>query len=290
MADTDRDIFAAATADDKPAAAETTTTQTEAQPAQKPEEKSGPTRDEHGRFASQQEREAAAEQTTANKPAVQQEQPDHRVPLRELLDERERRQREAMQREALERELAALRRQAQPPPQPQPLPDLYTDPDAFAARIREEATSKIERQMTERFLNSSFEDAKEQHGEIFDKAFAALERQVAGGDIRLRDHIVQAPNPGRALMRWHGQQEALREFGSDPKAYQAKLRTDLLKDPEFRKQAMETWRAEATGNAGQGSGPLIDLPSVNRAPGSGNSPGNGAALSDRELFRSITAR
>jgi hypothetical protein len=55
----------------------------------------------------------------------------------------------------------------------------------------------------------------------------------------------QSNNPGATLMDWYRDLKVRAEVGNDVKAYREKVRAESLKDPEFRKAAMEAWRNEA---------------------------------------------
>lgn len=256
-------------------------------PSDQEQQQSGPARDEHGRFAARQTEEP--EGTSEQPQPVEDEPKRHHVPLSEYLSEREKRQaferraEEAeRERQRYERELAQAR---QPKREPQPPPNILDDPDGYANHVRQ----TIRAEMVRERLDASFDDAREQHGEAFDKAFSSLMARVDAGDTRLRAEIVNAPNPGRALMRWHRQQEALREIGDDPTAYKTKLRQELLSDEAFRKEAMAAWGAQPA--AGQTDRPNVTgLPSVNGATGA-RSGAAGADSSDaRVVFQSIAGR
>lgn len=258
----------------------------EPEPSGQEQQQSGPARDEHGRFAARQTEEP--EGTSEPPPGGEEEPKRHHVPLSEYLSEREKRQaferraEEAeRERQRYERELAQAR---QPRREPPPPPNVLDDPDGFASHVRQQLRAEMVRER----IGVSFEDAKEQHGEAFDKAFAALRSRYEDGDTRLRDEIVNAPNPGRALMRWHRQQEALREIGDDPTAYRTKLRQELLSDEAFRKEAMAAWGAPAAGQTDRPN--VTGLPSVNGATGA-RSGAAGADSSDaRVVFQSIAGR
>jgi hypothetical protein len=61
--------------------------------------------------------------------------------------------------------------------------------------------------------------------------------------------VINAPNPGRALMNWQRQQATLARVGSDPAKFEESIRNEtreaLMKDPEFRKQLLADLRSEA---------------------------------------------
>lgn len=231
------------------------------------------------------------------KPQEQQEPPaqtppeqDHRVPLRELLDERERRQQVAREMEEMRRQNADFQRQLQELRNPQHPIDVLSDPQAFTETI-EQRLQRQQQEFDQRLrvhsINTSFSFAARQHGEEFQKAFAALEEVAApnkGGDLMLRDRIVNSPDPGEAVMQWFRSRQILEESGGDLNAYRERLlkeeRERLAKDPEFRKQVMEGLRAEAATRP-----PITQSPSLNRAPAAASNAGDDERdMSDAELF------
>ncbi|MEP9368663.1 hypothetical protein [Xanthobacter sp. VNH20] len=218
--------------------------------------------------------------------------PDHRVPLSELLNERERRQEFAREVERLRQENAEFQRQMQALRQPvQPPPDMFADPEGFRGSIEQQLT-QMEQRFAQRIqrerLDMSFDLAAEKNPEGFQKAFSELEQVIkTERDYALRDRIVSAPNPGKALLDWHRNREALRETGGDVVAYRERIskeaRESLAKDPEFRRQLLEEMRAEA-GAARALSNPT-QMPSLNRATAAAPNAGSEARdLSDGELF------
>lgn len=225
------------------------------------------------------------------------DEPDHRIPLPVYLEQRERAQAAERRAEQNERQMAALRREMAQLRNPPKQPDLIADPDTWS----ESLTQRIERQVQTRFLNSSFADAHDQHREAFDQAFHALEQQVQAGDNGLRDKIVNAHNPGRELMRWHGEQRTLAEIGETgldgyrnnvaQEAYQA-----VIHVPEIRKPILQALIAEARKDpafnaryqAGRRSGgnDSVSMPSLNRQTTDFREEReDGTYESDGELFR-----
>ena len=72
-------------------------------------------------------------------------------------------------------------------------------------------------------------------------------------------------------MRWHGEQQILREAGGDPSAYKQRVAKEIMSDPEFRKQIIQEMRGEA--ERGDGGRPRTStrLPkSLNGASGGGS--------------------
>jgi len=264
-----------------------------AEPAQ--ESEAGPSRDERGRFKSDAEKaeDAAA---TAGKAADPDEGEGGRVPawrLRELREERdaERRERETERREleALKRERAAWlqQQQRQQPPQ---RPDLYNDPDAYADYVEQTVGGRVktvEDVVRDRFVNLTFAEQHEQHGEKFEQAMSALEQ---ARDPRVVAEIQNAVNPGKALMKWHSRHKAQTEVGDDLDGFMKRKQDEWLKDPEVRKRIMAEMNSEARGGD-RSSDNITNLPSLNRAPGGAGrqTPGE-LGNSDQEMFSNLTRK
>lgn len=226
---------------------------------------------------------------------------EHRVPLRELLDEREKRQELARQMADFQRQNAELQRQMEALRNPQQPVDLLTDPQRFQETI-EERFERQQREFEQRIrlqsIDTSFSFAARQHGEEFKKAFAALEEVAApnkGGDLMLRDRIVNSPDPGEAVMQWYRSRQVLQESGGDLGAYREKLlneqKTALLKDPGFLAEALKAARVVAQANPTIRPGNPTGLPSLTRkTAAASNDDGDGEDMSDRELFRTSLGR
>lgn len=208
------------------------------------------------------------------------EQKDHRVPLRDLLDERDRYKSERQQREALERKIAELRAKPKDPN------DFFVDPDAYlGAQVK-----SVEQRFLARFVDGSFEDAKEADPEKFDKAWNALVGAVQGGDAALRERIVQAPNPGKALLRWHQQQEALAQYGTDPAAYVEKQKAEWMKNPEIRAAILAEIQAEASGTMTGSRPSAVKLPPSLNSATTASRGGDAEPMTDRELHQDALRR
>jgi hypothetical protein len=183
----------------------------------------------------------------------------------------------------LESDLAALNKRlddllARPAPQPQPVaakvepaapapkPDMFAEPEKYEAWVLEQAranaASEMGKVVTERFVSASMADAHETHGDEFVKAYENLTginpvtqqvvRQIDRTDpVRMGEiqRVINAPNPGRALMNWQRQQATLQRVGSDPAKFEEGIRNEtreaLKADPEFRKELLAALRAEA---------------------------------------------
>jgi hypothetical protein len=212
----------------------------------------------------------------------------HMVPRSRLTEEankrRELEEASKTERERLQSEITTLNRRfdemlartAQPAPQQQPKvepvaatkPDMFADPDGYEKWVLGEAQKQAVEQATnvytQRFVEASMSDAHDANGEEFVKAYEELTginpvtnqvvRQIDRNDPVARaavQSILNAPNPGRALMQRYRQQTTLREVGPDPVAYRERVtnetREALMKDPEFRKQILADLRSEAAG-------------------------------------------
>lgn len=253
-----------------------------------------PDRDDKGKFAATAEKPEAGDEQPERKgnPAVAlREERQQRQVLKAELDKE--RQERAAERDSYKSDFAKLEgrldqvlRTQQPVAQKaetpkSEAPDIFTDPDGYRKWSEDQiqaAVSAVESRTTERFINASLADAHDKHGEAFDTAFktvSALDRSNPANVAVLRN-IREAPNPGAALMRWHTQQEALREVGTDLPGYRQKIvddtRAALVNDPEFRKQILADLKAEAGGSNGGKARTIIRTPpSLNGAAGRGES-------------------
>jgi hypothetical protein len=102
---------------------------------------------------------------------------------------------------------------------------------------------RFEERLTAERRESSLQLARRTYKNEFDEAYAAAQQYVDPG-LRARMH--QSSDPGETLMGWYRELRIRAEVGNDPAAYRKKLRDEALKDPEFRKAAMEAWRDDAS--------------------------------------------
>ena len=267
MADTDSDIFAAAMSDEP---IEPVTTAPSPEPVI--QEQPAPV----------EQPQPVAEQPAAE-PVVTNDQ-GHRVPLSELLEQREKRQAAERRAEDTERQIrelqAQLRAQQQPPRQ---IPDVLEDPQGYAGHVR----TDVETLVQSRIINMTFEEVRENNPEGFDAAWRALQ---ANGDQRVAEEIRNAVNPGRALMKWHQREQTLQQIGNGGlDGYRQRTLDEALKDPAFRQRAMEAWREEAQANTQPRSPTTPQIPSLNRTTGAAGHGAARTAISDAEIFQSATA-
>jgi hypothetical protein len=281
MADEDRALFEAALSDEPPA---TVTEAVEPAPQEQPAEQEGQPRDEHGRFAPKaQEPEAPAPALSPPEP-----QPDHRIPLTELLNEREKRQKFERELEETRRQNEALQaqwqqfqaqqqRQQQPPPE---APDIFENPQAYTSHIQQ----TLEQRTRELELNFSLRLAKMSYKDEFDEAYQAVMQRGAMGDKATVAALVNSSDPGEAIVSWHRQQKIYQQTGGDLEGYFAKRQEELLKDPAFLAKAVEAVRAQQ-GNGQNGQRPAVQLPpSLSRIPSAAASVEDAGGMSDAALF------
>ena len=188
--------------------------------------------------------------------------------------------------------LAAFKQSQQPQPKqetagekkPDELPDIFDNPNGFVETLDKRLDTKLSTfgdQLTNMRVEFSMGLAHARHGDSFVKAMEALQKlNPQNPDDRATvQRIYASPNAGETLVSWYKRSEALREVGDDPVKYReriaAEAREALTKDPEFRKQLIESLTAEA--NAGDAGQPrtVTRLPkSLNGATG-GNSTHGG---------------
>lgn len=268
---TDEELFAEATADEEPVAAEATETQRKPQEAPKPDDKS-----------------ATVEPTPE---LAKPEQQDHRVPLVELLNEREKRQNyerqiedERRHRQALERRIAEFQRQQEPKPQ---TPDIFENPQGFVETLEQ----KFERKLREQEANFSLKMAHRQHRKEFETAYENLIREGQSNPAVVQS-IVAHSDPGEALMLWHKQRTLMEKVGGDFDGYMKKREEELLNDPEFRKRFADTLRAEqSSSNPNQRPAPQVQMPpSLSKTSGAAPRAADDDDISNEALFRHATRR
>jgi hypothetical protein len=279
----DKDVFAAALSDQPPAEAPE-------KPSEEPKPEGDRPRDEQGRFipkAADAETPAqpqAVEPTKAEPVAADKPPPDEAIPSWRLREETQRR-REAEERLAaasaqLQQFLNQARQQQQR--QPEPLPDLIEQPEAYARAIEQRLTQQFE----QRDIARSLFRADKQYGEEFRKAYEAFNSPQHANDEHLLARVRNSYDQGEAILTWHREQEVLREIGNNPVTYKQRIRSELMQDAEFRKEFMASMRAEATSKPSS----VTSLPNLSRAPGSASGPRDDWPTTDAEIFADVTRR
>lgn len=196
---------------------------------------------------------------------------------RDLADERADKAALKQRLEALERANQPAAQKVETPARPDPL----LDPDGYAKAVRDD----IRQEMLNERREESLQSAAEKYKDEFKEAYQAAQQRV---DPALRARMQESRNPGETLIQWHRENKTRAEIGGDLTAYKARLREEALKDPEFRKAAMEAWRSDAQPAQVNGR-PRVELPptlnGASRANAALRSEDN--AVSDAELFREI---
>jgi type II secretory pathway pseudopilin PulG len=211
------------------------------------------------------------------------EEGDHRVPLRELLDERERRQQIQAQYNQVQQYLA---QQQQAQQQQQQWPDIFENPEYYQQAIQQmqqwpqyvqnQVQSQVNKQLAvarHEFMGEmSIQKAKEAHPEDFQAAWGELEKRVQGGDNVWRHQILTSSDPGKTLLELH-------KRGGDPDVYVNKRLEELKKDPKFLAEILEAAQQH------QSQSPRINMPSLTRA--GGGSANNPVGINARDLWDEI---
>jgi hypothetical protein len=217
----------------------------------------------------------------APKPQAQQPQQrmpeDHRVPLREMLDERERRQR-------IEAEYNQLVQHLQAQQKPQGPETIFDAPDEYLnQRVIAPLRQEMQMEMMRRTDLQSREFANVQFGEeAVNAALADIARirQTPQGEFVFRT-IMNSGHPYGALVKWHNQARAQQAIGNDPQTWLRQQQQAWFRDPKVRAAMAEDLRqeyAQQQQRNGSGRPPDVSLPpSLSSVP---SSSGRGVELGD----------
>ena len=214
-------------------------------------------------------------------PQPQQRQPeDHRVPLREMLDERERRQRI----EAEYNQLLQHIQQQQRAQQPQGPETIFDAPDEYLnQRVIAPLRQEMQMEMMRRTDAQSREFANVQFGEqVVNAALADIAkiRQTPQGEFVFRQ-IMQAGHPYGELVKWHNQARAHAAIGQDPQAWLKQQQQAWFNDPKVQEAMAQHLRQKYAAQQqqnGSGNPPNVSLPpSLSSVP---SSSGRGVELGD----------
>lgn len=243
------------------------------------------TRDEKGRFKPKDsdggDESPPAAEAAPEVPHVElakEEKQDHRIPLTELLNEREKRQNAERERQAYEQQLYQLQQQLQQYQQPQEPIDIFADPQAYTQSIESTVSEKL-RAME---ANFSLRLAHYKHGDTFTEAFKEVMQRSLQDPMR--QQVIQSPDPGETLVQLYQRERTLREVGTDPAAFRQKVMEDALNDPQFLAQALEKAKGAARTHPTQ----KIDLPpSLNKVASAASATGDDD-FSDRGVYSYAT--
>jgi hypothetical protein len=127
--------------------------------------------------------------------------------------------------------------------------------------------------------NFSLRLAHNKHGEVFTEAFQEVMQRPLQDPMR--QQVINSSDPGETLVSLYQRERTLKEVGTDPAAYRAKILEDALKDPSFLAQAMQS--ARQTAGAQPKPNNKIDLPPSLNKVASANS-GEDGDDSDSSVF------
>ena len=230
-------------------------------------------------------------QEEGGEPVQEEVKEDHRVPLTELLNEREKRQRIEAEYQSNQQQWDQWRQQyeaAQAQQNPPEAPDIFENPEyyqnmaanlpAYINQALQQQGQQHQQQMAMQRMEvmgeMSLRAAYQQEPDTYDKAWGELQDRIKGGDQTWRHAMLQSQDPGRTLLDLHKREQAT-QIGSDPDAYRQQIIDELKANPEMM--------AEALGSDVQPS--RVNIPtSLTKAGGSGHGPLN---ISGHDLWNEI---
>jgi hypothetical protein len=221
---------------------------------------------------------------------------DHRVPLTELLNEREKRQRveaEYNQKSAAWEQWRQQYESAQAQQNQPEAPDIFENPEyyqnmaanlpAYINQALQQQGQQYQQQMAMQRMEvmgeMSLRAAYQQEPETYDTAWGELQDRIQRGDQTWRHAMLQSQDPGRALLELYKQEQAVK-IGSDPDAYRQKIIEELRANPEMMAEALG-----ATEGGPNVQPSRVNIPqSLTKAGGSGHGPLN---ISGHDLWNEI---
>src|SRR5215831_4763502 len=218
--------------------------------------------------------------------------PDEEVPSwrhREIREQRDQLEQRSRQLEAAlldqQRQFQALRQQIEQakPKEPEPIPDVITDPNAYYAHLQQGFDSRL-RNME---ANFSFRLAHQAHGELFEHAYGEMIGRAERGDPSVARSVMASPDPGAAMVNWYRRESTLARVGGDPDTWaRQQWLTEQLKDPKFQGEMLELLRngARQQAPAANGGAPVRLPPSLNRMAGVAPAHDQTGDMNDASLF------
>jgi hypothetical protein len=288
----DKDLYDAAMADEPANEPEAQATESEPEA-----ETDGQPRDESGRFAPKAGEQPAAAVTP---PAAQQpnDADSGQIPAWRLREEAENRRAAEARAQQFERELVELRRnppKAAEQPKPETKPDPLLDPEGYEAYLERKVEARFAQAEQNRIKErgeASLQAARESNTELFDKAYAEVQRRGNAGDTLTLARISQARDPGKELLSWYREQETVREVGGDPAAYRTRILDEALKDPAYQAKVIAAIRAQQAPqnvNGNRQPSPVRIPPSLASVTPSGAALSADDDVSDEGIWNSATA-
>lgn len=292
---TDRQLFDHANADPAPAAPSPAPSQPsqspqsaggeagDAVPSTRPDlqqpQQQGQPRNPQGQFAPKQQQRQAE---------------DHRVPLRELLAERDARQRLEAHAQELTRAVMELQQRTDPNRQQsqQPEQTIFDNPDQYlndrvANPLRQEGQRymmQVKDGLSREFANNQFTQP------VVDQALAAMSqfRHTPQGNFVFHQ-IMNSGHPYGELVKWHRQATAYASIGADPRAWLTKQQQAWFNDPGVQQKMVEHLRAkhQAAQSNGSGARPPNNVqlpPSLSSVASTASRMPEGGDLSSQSLW------
>jgi hypothetical protein len=227
---TELNAYEAALADEPEVEVEAVEAEAPAEEEARPERE----RDEKGRYVARQP-------DPEPEPVVEAVKPDHRVPLAELMKERDNRQSAQRELDQLRQQMFMLQQQQAQKPQEEEAIDIFANPEAYQSRIQQ----TMEQRLKAMEGNFSLRLAAYKHGDDFHEAWKEMVNRTQNGDDSIRQQVMQSPDPGETLVQLYQREMVINKVGNDPEAYIQKRLDEALKDPAFLAKAIEAAKASA---------------------------------------------
>src|SRR5262245_8943761 len=308
---TDRQLFESALSDPAPQpepqpepqpAPSEPTAEPPQQPQQEPQQMGAQPRNERGQFAPWQQAQPQQQPRPPQQPQPGQPQAPHHVPLRELLDERERRYRVQAEHDQMRRAWDLLQQQQQQAAlaeQQRTMPQtIYDNPDMYLHHnvvqpLRNEghmAMLQIKDGLSREMANAQFGEQNVAHAL---NALASFRHTPDGN--HLFNQIMSSGHPYGALVRWFHTARAQQAIGPDPNAWVQRQRQAWLDDEQMQAEAAKRFYARQQQQQrpqqqrAPGGPPNVQLPpSLSSLPASSGRADAGGDLSDAHLYRFAT--
>ena len=283
MAEDDKELFDSALTDETP--------EIEAPQVEAPEPEAPP-RDEHGRFAPKAKEVEPKEEETPQPGANQPEQPKSEgIPPWRLKEEADARRAAEERARQYERDLEAMRQQIAQNKQPEKVPDIFEDPNAFVDYGVRSAVDPVKQEITQlREFYSRREAEREFGADKVKAAYDAIGQGLQSRDpesIAIYQRAMQSLDPYGEIVRWHQKTTVFSQIGSDPNAWLEKQLEERLKDPAYQAKLMERIR----GSVQPAQRPITQLPpSLNKATSAASNEDDGEDNSDGGLLKSALRR
>lgn len=180
-----------------------------------------------------------------------------------------------------------------PKQEPTPAPDVFEDPNRFLEHGVNQAVSPIKSEMAQlREFYSQREAIREFGQEKVDAAYKSIADGLQSRDPEAwatYQRAMQSMDPYGEIVKWHQQKAVYSQIGNDPEAwFNKQLEERLAKDPEFQAKLLGQAQQQVRSPSGAVTNIVKLPPSLNKA-GAASTGSNDAALTDAELFDSVTS-